>query len=358
MDISLIVFLIIVAVSAFRGYKSGAAVIFTRIISLLVAYWIALSYSDSFSEWLQSITPITGILSKILSGIILFILVSIIMSLFFRLIAKVIDSIQSNPNTDKPSVSQISSIIGALFGGVIGIGIGIFAIWFYTTFQSILLSKKGMESPVQSEFQGKVKNIATKAIKSVAGVVTEQQELAKTGALLLSDPAAHIQRVQRISQAKLIPNFLRNPDVRYALENKNPNMLVELPAFKHLLENQDFVELAKALELTKDTDAMKEQLASKIITLWNQVAQVQNNPKYIEIVNDPELKQLLRSGNAYQMLKSTKLEELLKVISSVKIDDISFENNSNNRSNTQEPKKIHRWVDENGKVHYSDEKKE
>jgi len=354
MDVSLIVFLMIVAFSAFRGYQSGAGVIFARMITLLFAYWAALSYSDSLSGWLQSNTPITGILSHVLSGIIIFILASLTLSLFFRLIAKIIYSVRSKPNEEKRSVSQISSIVGSLFGVVIGIGIGIFTIWFYITIQSILLSKKGMESPVQSEFQGKVKFVATKVIKSAAEAVTEQKELAKAGALLLADPAAHIQRIQKISQQKLIPKLLRNPDVRYALDNKNPQMLIESPAFNQLLENQDFIELANVLELTKEKDDIKKELASKMVLLWSQVTQVQNNPKYIELVNEPEIKQLLRSGNAYQMLQSKKLEELLKVISSVNVDDLSLQQPQSSLPKTQGTKEIHRWVDENGKVHYSD----
>jgi len=358
MDMSLIVFLIIIVFSAFRGYKSGAGVIFSRLITLLFAYWAALSYADSLSGWLQSNTAITGILSHILSGIIIFIFVSITLSLFFRLIAKIIYSVQPKPNEEKRPVSQISSIVGALFGGVIGIGVGIFTIWFYTTIQSILLSKKGMEAPVHSEFQSKVKVIATKAIKSAAEAVTEQQELAKAGALLLADPATNVQRLQRISQAKLIPNLLRNPDVRYALDNNNPQMLIESPAFKQLLKNQDFIELANALELAKENQDIKKELASKMVLLWNQVVQIQNNPQYIQLTNDPEIKQLLRSGNAYQMLQSKKLEELLKVISSVNVDDLSLQQPQSSLPKTQGTKEIHRWVDENGKVHYSDEKKD
>lgn len=365
MDISLIIFLIIIVVSAYRGYQSGILAIVFRIISLLGAYLVAIMFTVTFASWLQSVSPIRGIISYALAGMSLFAVSSVLFSFIFSLIRRAItnqepsvdnlssgDSLSSTTNV--PPVSRVSSVTGGIAGALVGVFIAVIAIWFFGTMQTILQAKKGLSPVEKSPFQQKVKQLAASAIKGLAGNATKQQDLVKGGALLLADPAQNIQRFQRLSQSSNLQDLLLSNAGRRALETKNPQTLMALPAFQSLVNNPDLIAVTKELALPDEPSEMRKQVAIKIITLWTQVKQVQNNPEFIAILNDPEIKQIQQSGNIYQLLNSAKIEALLKIISSVEVSGISF--NENNFS-TNKPTSIYRWVDEKGVVHYSDEKR-
>ena len=166
-----------------------------------------------------------------------------------------------------------------------------------------------------------------------------------------------------MSQTGVLRNLLQDSDVRTALDSQNPAALLNSPAFKQLIANPDFIALTNELNLADSGEQKNKQLAIKLTSIWAQVKQVQNNPQYLEIVQDPEIKQMLQSGNAYKLLNSAKIERLLQIISSSKTPEIIYQESvyqeiSERQQKTLEKKAVYRWVDKDGKVHYSDKKKQ
>lgn len=351
MDISLIVFLVIIIIFSFRGYRKGSIVLFSGIVSMLAAYGVAFFFSVPVGKWLQETSPFQGFLSYAVAGMLLFIGTSAITSYLLKLI--IIKS------SKKPlgHVSQLSSLTGAIFGAVIGAVFGVIVIWFYGTMQGIMQTNhSSLNQP--SPFQGKIKKIVGKALHSIVKRVAEGNELASSGAILLSDPAANIKRIQRLSQGDLFKNVLNNGAVRNALDNRNPGALMETPAFQELVNNEDFAALSGGFSKGEKGQGQRD-IAEKFVKLWTQVKHVQTDPRYISIINDPEIKDMVETGSTYKMLNSPKVEELWTIISSVEVPEgylNEADRNEVNRVDQPAETSVYRWVDENGTVHYSDKK--
>jgi len=350
MDISLIIFIVVIAIAAFRGYKSGIFVIVSRIVSIAFAYLAAILLTENFAHWLQQISPIKGLFAYAVAGIILFTITSVLLSFIFSWLSKKV-TIETGQR------SKTSAVAGGIFGGVVGGFVGVLAIWFVATFQGILQVKRGQEISYSS-FQKTSQEIIKGAIEGVAEVVSDHSDIASGTAELLSNPAENIQHFNRLSQQGVLRNLLQDGVVRTALDSQNSDALFNSTAFQQLVNNDDFIALTKSLDLSEVKNEREKQLALKITNTWAQINQVQNNQEYLEIIQDPEIKQSLQSGDVLKLLNNEKIERLLQIISSSNIPEIPYQTGSgdNVEQVTNQKKKIYRWVDKNGKIHYSDKK--
>jgi len=352
MDYSLIVFLVVVAVSAFRGYRSGIAIIISRVFSLALAYAAAILLTDSVAAWIQKVSPLQGVLSYFAAGTLLFVIASLVFSSIFSLFTKTLFGASKD-------VTQGSAMAGALLGGVLGCFVGILAVWFFTTFQGLLLVKKGGQIEPISGFQQTAQELTGKVLQGIAEKGIGDSELAVGAVKLLSNPAENIQHYNQLAKSAELKEFFQNNVVRNALDSRNPEALLKSEAFSRLASNQDFEALASMLNLSDDTEKRNQLLATKVTKMWAQIHQVQNNPRYQEIVNDQFIRRSLQSGNLFNLLNDKKIGELLNIISSTEVGEIKFEQGSADIEPViNKSSKVYRWVDENGKVHYSDKKKD
>ena len=362
MELSLIIFLGIVAVSAYRGYRSGTPAIVGRLFSVALGYAAAILFTDSVAGLIQQSTPIKGLLSFFAAGTLLFVIASLVFSSIFKLAISGILGKQASP-------SQASAIGGGMLGATLGCFIGILAIWFFTTFHSLLLVKAGNEVKEPGAFQQKVLQISEGAMEGIAEQGFADSDLATGTAKLLSNPAKNIKHYTSLAKNGELKRFFQNPQVRNALDSRNAAALLNNSAFKSLATNKDFKALVDMLNLDADPIKRDQLLATKVTKMWAQINRVQDNPRFQQITSDPFIRRSLQSGSLLDLLNNQDIAELINIISSTDVGEIKYDPNMTSSKqddglnpNVEEPEvksqQVYRWVDEKGKVHYSDRKKE
>jgi len=348
MDLSLIIFSVIVILFAISGYRSGFLIVLSRLISLPAAYLVAIFYTKPFGQWLQSVSSLEGLMSYVVGGTLLFIATATLVSLLFSTVRRFL----VQPNA---TATQVSAIGGGILGAVIGVVIGLMAVWFSSTMQALWQTKQGNAPNPASAFEKKVKELTGNAVGGITSVVSDQDDFSEATAVLIANPAENIERIQRLTHSGLLSEVLNSNAARSALDQRDPGALYNTPAFQELVNNPDLIELAQAMKFSDNPDSLKKDMAVKLTQVWAQIDQVKTNPRFVELTQDSEVSQMIKSGNIYRMINSAKIEELLNVIGSVEVPEIEFR-----EMQPVEEKKveIHRWVDEKGRVHYSDKKKE
>ncbi len=357
MDISLIIFLIIVVYFVFKGYKSGILTITSRILSLLSAYAMAYIFAKPFGQWLQSNTPFEGLITYAIGGLLLFTLTSLLLGLLFSKILKIMDR-------ESHVVGKVSSITGGLMGSFVGMLIGFFFVWFYTIMQSIYQEKKNLPITQPTKFQQTAKELAGSAVKTVVYGATKQKDLAEASAAILSNPAENIKRFKTLNQSQVMQKFFNNYSSQQALNSGNAKTVMNNPAFQKFVNQTDLIELSKQFGFSEKPAEMQKQLAIKTTELWIKINKVKTDPEYIDIVNSPEIQEMVSSSKFYALMSNAKIERMLEIISSAKTPKVIFEdvieidsetiNDINKKSAPDKKTKIYRWVDEKGRVHYSD----
>ncbi len=355
MDISLVIFLSVVIIFAFRGYRSGVYIALTKIASYLLAYLVTFLYAKPASLIVQSFLSLTGLLSYIVACILLFVLTSFVISMIFNIILKLIGK-----SAEK---SKLSSVSGGLLGATVGIVFGFLAVWFYSTTQELINAKKSLPPIAQSQFQQFAKNITTTAVKTLVSGISDNPEINAVSSALIINPVENIERYKRLNNSGDLQKLFHNESAITAMTNLNPNQLMQSNAFNNLMTNPDFVALTKEFNLPEEPKAMQKDVAVKLTTAWAQINQVKNDPEFIAITQDPEVRQMFERKDILGLLNNNKVEELLKLVTSAKTPDLNFNDIEEDQSTTSKAIQevtptIYSWVDENGKIQYSDKPKE
>lgn len=352
MDYSIVIFLVVIVYFAYRGYKSGLLPIASKLISLPAGYIVAYFFTVDFVPIIRSVFSVAGVMAYITAGSILFTVTVALFSLIFWLMQRM--WVEQNQTT-----TQISAISGALLGAIVGVLLGIFIVWFVSTTKTLIQSKRGITPSAPTPFEQNINQITAGAISEITHAATKDADLSQATAVLLTSPAENIERIQQISQRQLLPKLLRNYDAKIAMDDRDPGALMHNPAFQKLVNDRDFKALAIAMELPSDPQAMQKDVAIKMTKIWTQIHQVQYDPEFIAITQDPEFQQMMQSKNIYRMMNSSKVEELIKILANAPVPEITFvEKQPQQPPPEKKPTEIYRWVDEKGRVHYSDQKPE
>ena len=354
MDIALFAFLFIVIAFAFQGYKKGVFITLSRLIGLPVAYLLSWLLFKPVGLLLQKSQLIEGLLAYALAGATVFIVSFIGISALFSLLNHIVVKSSSTSN-------QASALGGAAIGAVLGVIFGLLGVWFSTTIQTVIKTKLG-KAHEMSSFEAKVNSLTQSTIRSIA-MDREEPKISTLPVIILANPAENIPLMQKVAEKGLFQDLLADRNARLHLNGLSPATLIRNPKFRKLASDPDFNQLTKQMNFSDDPKQLERQLAMQITETWAKVRTVQDDPAFKSLIEDTEVRQLLQDKNLYQLSTHPKVEKLMNLINSVETPNIVFDENlpaENTAGHQQEEKnnahKVYRWVDENGKVHYSDKK--
>jgi len=370
---------VLITFGGFKGYRSGWVAIISQVLSLLFAYVITYLFVSSFADFLSSLFPLSGLLAIMVGGMLLFIMSSMLMGFIVSKVFKVItnqtkqrllvrqsnsatEMLHSNtPKTDELISDKSKSnkqttngaIIGAVLGGVLGALSGVFIGWVYSSASQLFLQQQG-ETIQATSFQQTTNKIVKKVFQVAASNLGDRGGFAEGTSVLLSNPGETITRVKRIQNSGVLGSFFGSSNVAQALSTKNAKLVMQTSEFQQLVSNSDFIAITKQIASSTDAKDFKQATAIKITELWNQVEQVKQSHEFQDLLYSAEVQGMLRSNNTFAMLNSDKIARLLEMIANAPVPDIRFEDLS--VEDEKQETAVFRWVDENGKVHYSDKK--
>lgn len=362
MDFSLIIFIVVVVFFVYRGYKKGLLKSLSRILSLLAGYIASFLYTKQVSIIVESQYHLPGLAVFISVALVLFFGAGIIVSLLFWLIGK------SMP--EKQSASVASSFGGAGVGLVVGVIVGFTLVWTFAFVRDMSPTTQtqvhALTSP--SMIEGLAGRAASTAIGGAMSVVSAKPEVANLSVALIESPVELTQQVKRLTQSNDLKNLFSNVDNQAVLNSGSVEVVQKLPAFQRLVKNPDMQALVKSAGMrsvsANNTAAVETELASQVIDVWGRVQRVKRNPRVQAIFGDPEFQQTIQSDNPLTLFTDARLLELMDIIYSDEAVSGTAEIEINGPQPTttavqtkpKEKAKLNRWVDKDGRTHYSNVK--
>ncbi|MBT8434066.1 MAG: CvpA family protein [Gammaproteobacteria bacterium] len=358
MDWSLLLFIVVMLFFAYRGYKKGLFKSLSRILSLVAGYIAAILYAGPFSAVLGSQYQLQGIVGFLAAALILFFSAVIAVSILFWILAKLL------PATDSPSTA--SSLGGATVGLVIGVIVAIAIIWTYAFVRDIHFARDAEANFKPGKIERLASNVASKVVNSALSMGSARPEITNLGTALIASPAEIAQHARRLSSSNDLNELLRDPDNQALLNRGDVAAVKNLPALRKLARNPDMLALAKYAGIVDDSannsDAVETALATQLTDIWGRVHRVRNDRRVQEILNDPEFQQKIQSGNPIDLLTNARLLELADIIyadeaapsGAGQVESNSVQPESSRQPSSEEKMKIFSWVDEDGRIHYSD----
>ena len=362
MDWSLIIFLVVVLYFAFRGYKKGLLKSLARILSVVAGYICAFLYTGQASRMVEAHFQLQGIAAFLLASLALFFGAGLLVSLLFWLVEKLLLE-------DEP-VSTASSLGGAAVGSATGVLLAIVIVWCVAfvrdTRPAAAIEPATAANP--SKIEKLANRVAGKAVASVMSLGSANPEVTKITAALAEAPADMVQRAQRLAQSDDMTEILNDPRNQAALNSGDAEAVRQLPAFQRLMNNADMQALASASGLLEDArqnnQAVDAAVATRLTDIWGRAQRAKSNQRVQEIIADAEFQEKIRSGNPLDLLTNDKLLELADIIFADEADpavapgqtSVNVEQDNQQPVKAKPDKKLYRWVDDSGRIYYSDVK--
>jgi uncharacterized membrane protein required for colicin V production len=411
MSMTTFVFIVILAFFTWRGYQKGFVGAITKVLSFLIAYPAAIFLTKPFAAILRAYTGLDGLILFLVAGCSIFLIVSLLVSLVLNRLARLAPSNEFTETSSK--------IGGAAFGVIFGSVMGLIAVYLIDIVAKPSNSDKHQVAVVSEQSEAKknqpndeeadsikkyvvaegapandsfiditAKKMVSTAASTAVGIITSDKTTSQITKTLTQDPQAMLNHVQNMTNNGEFRQRLNKPDFQAALNQGNVASLMQNPDFQELIQNPDM----QAIIATTDTggDKSSEQAAAeKMIQAWQKVDTLKNDPRVLDIVNDPAFQAQLNSSNKLPLLMNPKLRELSEIIFSSEASSGTFNRATNttggkksnthyvveditngvkqthdNKSGTadsnadkkveQHEEKLYRWTDVDGKVHYSD----
>jgi len=312
MDLSLVLFIVVVAIFAYRGYQNGLLRSLSRIFSLLAGYTASILFTEQVSALLTSQFQLQGIVWFIAAALGLFIAAGIAVSIVFRLIEELL------PASETPSTA--SSCGGLATGLMVGVIVAITAVWAFTFVRDFRGSPAldELASGGQSKIETIANRIAGKAVTTAMSLGSVNPEVATLSAAIIETPAEITLHAQQLIHSGDLQALLTDPRNQSVLDSGDVKALQQLPAFQQLVNNPDFLALAKAAGMlsdnTTDNRSSEAILATRMIEVWERMQRLKNDARVQDILNDPQFQQKVQSGNPLDLLTNPRLLELANII--------------------------------------------
>ena len=360
MDWSLIIFIVVILFFAFRGYKKGLLKSLARILSVLAGYICAFLYTGQALRIVEANFPLQGIVAFLVASLALFFGAGLLVSLLFWLVRKLL--------LEDESISTASALGGAAVGSATGVLLAIVIVWSIAFVRdsrpAAALAATTAANP--SKIEKLANRVAGKAVASAMSLGSANPEVTRLTAAVAEAPADMVQRAQRLARSDDMNAILNDPRSQAALNSGDVEAVRQLPAFQRLVNDADLQALASASGLLDDAarnnQAVDAALASRLTDIWGRAQRAKNNKRVQEIIGDTEFQQKIRSGNPLDLLSNDKLLELADIIFADETDAaaapdqarVDAQQDGNQPVKPKSDKKLYRWVDDNGRIHYSD----
>ena len=358
MDLSLLIFIIVVGYFAYRGYRNGLLKSTSRVLSLVAGYACAILFTGDMTPVVEAQLGLEGIIALITASLILFFGAGFIVGVLFWISAKLL--------FDDKERSTGSNLGGAAIGTVVGVLFAIVIVWALAFARDMSIASKQATTSIEepSQIESLANKVASTALSTALSMGPAEPEVARLSAALLESPAEITARGQRLMESPDLQNLLRNPNNQRVLNSGNAAAVQKLPAFQALVQNPDMLAIAASAGLQEEAEknglTMEAELARQFTDIWGRTQRVKNNPRVQEIINDPAFQARVMSGNPMQLLNSSELLELSDIIFSDEaappVDTASTTDQGQSEVQKKEPKKLYKWTDSSGRIYYSDKK--
>ena len=363
MDWSLIIFVLVILLFAWRGFRGGFIKALGRVLTVLAGYGAAILFSGSLAAWIETQFGLQWVVAFVGASMALFLGAGLVVTLIFALLRRFLF-----PGDE---ISTASALGGGFVGALVGVLLAIIIVWSFAFVRDMMPSATIETTAIEpsSGVETLANRVAGGAVSAALNAGSATPEVARLSAVLAASPAEVTQRTQRLLQSDEFQALMQDPSNQRALDSGNPERVRQLPAFRALAVNADLLALADMAGLA-DGDDLEAELARQLTDIWGRAQRVKNDPQVQAILADPEFRTALNSGNPVDLLTNSQLHELADIIfadeaaGTTSAQSVAVESEASppadpgesKVSSSKEATEIHQWTDSSGRIHFSDKK--
>lgn len=347
MNWSLILFVVVVALFAWRGFRSGFVKSVARVLAVVAGYAAAILFAGELSRLLEARFGLQGIAAFAAASAALFLLAASVVLLLSWLLRRFI------PGDGR--ITLPSAIGGGVVGALVGVLLAIVIVWSFAFVRDFAPGRGpvALAATPGNSLEDFANRVAGRAVSAAMSAGDVQPELARISSAMMENPAEMALRTRRLMESAELQALMQDPRNRRILDSGQAELVQKMPAFRALVANPDMIEMARVTGYGEGGD-LEAHLAQQFTDIWGRTQSVKKDPRFQAIVNDPEFVATVQSGNPLALLTDSRLLELAEIIfeeKPVATPDVM-------PAPPLKETEIYQWTDSSGRVHFSDKKPE
>ncbi len=359
---------------AYRGYSRGLFITLLGIIGVFASYIIGFLWGGSVASLISRAGVSSNVSFFLAYPILFFIVMTLVMS---------------TPKLFPKNFSFIQGykIEGAVAGLLIGLVIGLFCVWLLSIVQTFLSDNKSEYSKPLKPLGIADSNIASREVEKEDLVESVAKRFvgntiaftlkatgasttipAETVVSAVKQPKKTFDALGSLFQSEELAIFWSSASAQQLMATDNFEALVDAPEFTTLVNMPEFRHLVEPY-LTRDTQGLENSgeifVASQLAQVWKKMQRLQHDQRVRSIIDDPEIKALAAEGSPAKLFTNTKVQSLIKIISS---DDTDTQNVDYTQfvkplddlpvmskiEPIREDIRVYKWVNDQGVVQYTE----
>ena len=307
--IGIALFSIVLLYFIYRGYRLGLGLVLARLVSLIGAYFLAISFAENGATLLSEKTVLQGLAAYFAAGVAIFVISSIVISITLQIGLHVL-----HKSTDGKSKLPIP---GAIANGLIGVGVGLALVWFANMGTTALT--KGELPP-----DNPINNLSQKLMGSSIDTMLSQQfpkapQLVGVASYVLKNPARGINDGITIANNPDVKRLINSKKINRMVQKRNLLGLMTAEEVNAVLDDKTVQRILDETNVLGDVDvtdkvAVKTRLTQEIMTTLIRVEAVKHNPRFKKLTRDPELMRMINNNDVMGLLSSPKTKEIAQII--------------------------------------------
>ncbi len=309
--IGISLFSIVLLYFIYRGYRLGLGLVIARLLSMIGAYFLAISYATEGAILISEKTVLQGIAAYFAAGAAIFFVASIVISITLQILLHFLGKL-----TDGKSTLPVP---GALANGLVGVFVGLALVWFANMAGTALT--KGDLPP-----DNPINNLSQKLMGGTIDTMLSQQfpeapQLVGVASYALKNPSQAVTDGINLANDPDIKRLVNSKKIKRMVQKRDVLGLMTAPEINAVLDDKRVQRILDETNVLGDIDvtdkiAVKKRLTEEIMTTLIRVEAVKHNPRFKELTRDPELLRMVNNYDVIGLLGSPKVKEITKIIMS------------------------------------------
>ncbi|MCI2285438.1 CvpA family protein [Colwellia sp. MSW7] len=307
--LAIILFSVIVLYFFYRGYRLGLGLVLARVVSVVGAYYLAVTFADNGAAIISENSALEGLVAYFIAGFVIFVVSSIIISIILQIalgaLGKATDGKSKLP------------LLGGFANGLLGAFVGLALVWFFNMANTALTNGEMPEDNLINNWSQKIMGDsidtalsmqfpqAPQLVGIASYVLKNQRRGVKDGMTLANDPD-----VQTLVNSRKVQRMVQNRDLIGLMTAKEIDDVLEDKTVQRILEETNVL---GDIDVT-DKIAVKTRLTQEVMTTLVRVEVIKQNPRFKQLTNDPELQRMIRNNDVVGLMSSPKVKEIADIV--------------------------------------------
>ena len=308
-----VIALLLVGLSAWRGYRRGLVAALVEMVAALLAFLGAALFYAPIGRWISGRWNVPEYFAYVLGALLAAGAIYAVLTVAVVVVNRKLRRKQpENPPPVEGRWTKTNRILGAAFGSVDAMLLVALLVWGYALLYAAWPA--GKPDPRGTLSYGLSRLVVRGGAYCAARKATHDPEMSSTVARVVSDPVSSAEDLRQISHNPDAVALAKDRAFTDSVLKSDTDAIQRNAAFTRLARDPQTLRAAERMgwvEAGADADAVRKQLAERLAVFGRNAARIANDPEFQELQRDPAIQEKANQGDYGALLRDPRIQRVM-----------------------------------------------